>query len=105
MGEEKDKMSQNKVSISDTDNNDDDTGKTHSNMSDVEKSRKATEFQSITEADRPPEDTNENMDDDVFSNNESTKQQKDQGDKKTVPNSSSLPSPPCEKTKRTPKKM
>ena len=31
MGEEKDKMSQNKVSISDTDNNDDDTGKTHSN--------------------------------------------------------------------------
>ena len=31
MGEEKDKMNQNKVSISDTDNNDDDTGKTHSN--------------------------------------------------------------------------
>ena len=31
MGEEKDKMSQNKVSISDTDNNDDDTGKIHSN--------------------------------------------------------------------------
>ena len=31
MGDEKDKMNQNKVSISDTDNNDDDTGKTHSN--------------------------------------------------------------------------
>ena len=51
-------------------------------MSDVEKSRKATEFQSVTEADSPPEDTNENMDDEVFSNNESTKQ-KNHGDKKT----------------------
>ena len=73
-------------------------------MSDVEKSRKATEFQSITEADRPPEDTNENMDDDVFSNNESTKQQKDQGDKKTVPNSSSLPSPPAKRPRGRPRK-
>ena len=61
-------------------------------MSDVEKSRTATEFQSITEADGPSEDTNENMEDDVFGNNESTKQQKDQGDKNEVPNSSPQPS-------------
>ena len=60
-------------------------------MSDVEKSRKATEFQSVTEADSPPEDTIENMDDEVFSNNESTNQQKNQGDKKTVPDSSTPP--------------
>ena len=68
-------------------------------MSDVEKSRKATEFQSVTEADSPPEDTDENMDDEVFSNNESTNQQKNQGDKKTVPDSST-PSPPPEKRPR-----
>ena len=73
-------------------------------MSDVEKSRKATEFQSITEADGPSEDTNENMDDDVFSNNESTKQQKDQGDKNTVPNSSSQPSPPAKRPRGRPRK-
>ena len=71
-------------------------------MSDVEKSRKATEFQSITEADRPPEDTNENMDDEVFSNNESTNQQKTQGDKKTVPDSSTLPPPPVKRPRGRP---
>ena len=64
-------------------------------MSDVKKSRKATEFQSVTEADSSPDDTIENMDDEVFSNNESTNQQKNQGDKKTVPDSSTLPSPPA----------
>ena len=73
-------------------------------MSDVEKSRKATEFQSVTEADSPPEDTIENMDDEVFSNNESTNQQKNQGDKKTVPDSSTLPSPPAKRPRGRPRK-
>ena len=70
-------------------------------MSEVEKSRTATEFQSIT--DGLTIDTVENMEDDVFSKDESCNQQNDSGDKSEVTTSNTLTSLPVVKRRGRPK--
>ena len=70
-------------------------------MSEVEKSRTATEFQSIT--DGPTTDTVENMEDDVFSKDESCNQRNDSGDKSEATTSNTHTSLPVVKRRGRPK--
>ena len=71
-------------------------------MSKVEKSRTATEFQSIT--DGLTIDTVENMEDDVFSKDESCNQQNDSGDKSEITTSNTFTSLPEVKRRGRPPK-
>ena len=70
-------------------------------MSEVETSRTATEFQSIT--DGPTADTVKNMEDDVFSTNESCNQQNVQGDKSATTTPSDQTSVPVAKKRGRPR--
>ena len=71
-------------------------------MTKAKKSRIATEFQSIT--DELTTDTVEDMEDDVFSKDESCNQQNDSGDKSEITTSNTLTSVPEVKRRGRPPK-
>ena len=71
-------------------------------MTKAKKSRNATEFQSIT--DELTTDTVEDMEDDVFSKDESCNQQNDSGDKSETTTSNTFTSLPEVKRRGRPQK-